>query len=252
VLLKMLPFDNKSEFQVVVDMPAGTPVERPPPCCTSWARTWPRVPEVTHYQAYAGTAAPINFNGLVRQYYLRAGGESGDLQVNLVDKHTARTRATPSPRACARRCSHRPRHGANVKVVEVPPGPPVLSPIVAEVYGPDAEGRIARAGRARRVRASTDGVVDVDDSSIAARAQAAAAGRPAQGRAAGRAAAGHRGTLRAGLAGEAATYLHDQSKYPAAPCCSCRRAPRRPRRAAAADGAQRRRASWCRSASWCA
>jgi hypothetical protein len=97
-----------------------------------------RQPEVSDYQAYAGTAAPINFNGLVRQYYLRAGGEVGDLQVNLVDKHhgaasrvsAIATRLRPELQAIGR------RHGANVKVVEVPPGPPVLSPLVAEIYGP--------------------------------------------------------------------------------------------------------------------
>ena len=114
-----------------------------------------RQPEVTDYQAYAGTAAPINFNGLVRQYYLRAGGEVGDLQVNLVDKHrrseqshAIATRLRPELQAIGR------RYGANVKVVEVPPGPPVLSPIVAEVYGPEAEGRreVAKRG-ARGVRA---------------------------------------------------------------------------------------------------
>src|SRR5690606_7779985 len=87
VHLKMLPFDNKSEFQVVVDMPAGTPVEKTAAVLRELGAHLATVPEVTHYQAYAGTAAPINFNGLVRQYYLRAGGEVGDLQVNLVAKH---------------------------------------------------------------------------------------------------------------------------------------------------------------------
>ncbi len=150
VLLKMLPFDNKSEFQVIVDMPAGTPVERTAAVLHELGAHLATVPEVTDYQAYAGTASPINFNGLVRQYYLRSGGEVGDLQVNLVDKHlrddkshAIATRVRPALQAIGA------RHGANVKVVEVPPGPPVLSPLVAEIYGPEAEGRqqVARAVR---------------------------------------------------------------------------------------------------------
>jgi multidrug efflux pump subunit AcrB len=217
VLLKMLPFDNKSEFQVVVDMPAGTPVERTAAVLQELGAHLTTLPEVTHVQAYAGTAAPINFNGLVRQYDLRSSGESGDLQVNLVDKahrkeqsHAIATRVRPALHAIGK------RHGANVKVVEVPPGPPVLSPIVAEVYGPDAQGRIDVARAVRAVFERTDGVVDADDSTIAAapklllvveRRKAALLGVPQQAIV---------GTLRAGLAGEAATYLHDQSKYPAA------------------------------------
>ncbi|MGV3569350.1 MAG: efflux RND transporter permease subunit [Ramlibacter sp.] len=217
VVLKMLPFDNKSEFQVVVDLPAGTPVEKTAAVLRELGAWLSRQPEVASYQAYAGTAAPINFNGLVRQYYLRAGGEQGDLQVNLVDKahrdaqsHAIATRVRPALQEIGR------RHGANVKVVEVPPGPPVLAPIVAEVYGPDAEGRRELAGRIRAVFERTPGVVDVDDSSIAAaprklllvdRRKAAMLGVPQQAIVA---------TLRAGLAGEEAAYLHDESKYPAA------------------------------------
>jgi multidrug efflux pump subunit AcrB len=217
VLLKMLPFDNKSEFQVVVDMPAGTPVERTAAVLHELGAHLATVPEVTDYQAYAGTASPINFNGLVRQYYLRSGGEVGDLQVNLVDKqqrseksHAIATRVRPALQAIGA------RHGANVKVVEVPPGPPVLAPIVAEIYGPEAEGRRQVARAVRAVFEKTPGVVDVDDSSIAAapktvlvvdRRKAAMLGVPQQAIVT---------TLRAGLAGEATAYLHDQSKYPAA------------------------------------
>jgi multidrug efflux pump subunit AcrB len=217
VLLKMLPFDNKSEFQVIVDMPAGTPVERTAAVLHELGAHLATLPEVTDYQAYAGTAAPINFNGLVRQYYLRAGGEVGDLQVNLVDKHLRNeqshalaTRVRPALQAIGA------RHGANVKVVEVPPGPPVLSPLVAEVYGPEAEGRQQVARAVRKVFESTPGVVDVDDSSIAAapktllvvdRRKAAMLGVPQQAIVT---------TLRAGLAGESTAYLHDESKYPAA------------------------------------
>jgi multidrug efflux pump subunit AcrB len=216
VVLKMLPFDNKSEFQVVVDMQAGTPVEQTAAVLRELGALLAKQPEVTDYQAYAGTAAPINFNGLLRQYYLRAGGEVGDLQVNLVDKshrseqsHAIATRLRPQLQAIGR------RHGANVKIAEVPPGPPVLAPIVAEVYGPDAEGRRKLAQNIRAVFEKTPGVVDVDDSSIAAaprklllvdRRKAALLGVPQQAIVA---------TLRAGLAGEAAAYLHDESKYPA-------------------------------------
>lgn len=217
VLLKMLPFDNKSEFQVVVDMPAGTPVEQTAAVLQELGAYLATVPEVTDYQAYAGIAAPINFNGLVRQYYLRAGGEVGDLQVNLVDKHQRKaqshaiaTRVRPALQKIGE------RFGANIKVVEVPPGPPVLSPIVAEIYGPEAEGRQRVAKSVRAVFEKTPGVVDVDDSSIAAapktlllidRQKAAMLGVPQQAIVT---------TLRAGLAGEATAYLHDQSKYPAA------------------------------------
>ena len=216
VQLKMLPFDNKSEFQVVVDMPAGTPLEKTAAVLNELGGYLATVPEVIHYQAYAGTSAPINFNGLVRQYYLRAGGEVGDLQVNLVDKshrqdqsHAIATRVRPALQAIGR------RFGANVKVVEVPPGPPVLAPIVAEVYGPDEAGRRQVAKAVRAVFERTEGVVDVDDSSPAAaprqlllvdRRKAAALGVSQQAIVT---------TLRAGLSGEAMSYLHDGSKYPA-------------------------------------
>src|SRR5690606_22287396 len=117
------------------------------------------VPEVVNYQAYAGTASPINFNGLVRQYDMRMGGEVGDLQVNLTDKadrddqsHVIAMRVRPALAAIGA------RHGANVKVVEVPPGPPVLSPIVAEIYGPDEQGRHAAAKAVRAVFERTPGV----------------------------------------------------------------------------------------------
>ena len=215
VLLKMLPFDNKSEFQVVVDMPAGTPVEQTAAVLHELGAQLSTVPEVTDYQAYAGASAPINFNGLVRQYDLRAGGEVGDIQVNLVDKHA---RSDQSHVIAAR---VRPelqkigqRFGANVKVVEVPPGPPVLSPIVAEIYGPDAKGRREVAKAVRAVFEKTPNVVDVDDTSIANaprklllvdRRKAAMLGVPQQAIVS---------TLRTGLAGEPATYLHDASKYP--------------------------------------
>jgi multidrug efflux pump subunit AcrB len=217
VQLKMLPFDNKSEFQVIVDMPAGTPVERTAAVLHELGAHLATLPEVTHYQAYAGTAAPINFNGLVRQYYLRSGGEVGDIQVNLVDKHhrseqshAIATRVRPALQAIGQ------RHGANVKVVEVPPGPPVLSPLVAEIYGPEAEGRRQVAKAVREVFTRTEGVVDIDDSSIADAPRALLIVDRRKASMLGVSQQEIVTTLRAGLAGEATAYLHDQSKYPAA------------------------------------
>ena len=168
VVLKMLPFDNKSEFQIVVDMPAGTALEETARVLRAIGAHVATIPEVTDYQAYAGTAAPINFNGLVRQYYLRSGPEVGDIQVNLLDKHK-RSRDSHAIAAAARPGIERiaQRANARVKVVEVPPGPPVLAPIVAEVYGPDYAGQIAVAKRIRGVFAATADIVDIDDSSEA-------------------------------------------------------------------------------------
>ena len=150
VVLKMLPFDNKSELQVVVNMPVGTPLEQTARVLREMGQHLQSVPEVTDYQAYAGTASPINFNGLVRQYYLRESPEQGDIQVNLVDKHH-RDRKSHEIAAALRPELERigRRYGADVMVVEVPPGPPVLSPIVAEIYGPDYEGQLRVAKRVR-------------------------------------------------------------------------------------------------------
>jgi multidrug efflux pump subunit AcrB len=215
VQLKMLPFDNKSEFQVVVDMPAGTPLEETAAVLRELGTHLATVPEVRDWQAYAGTASPINFNGLVRQYDLRAASELGDIQVNLVDKahrkdqsHAIAMRVRPALQEIGRRWN------ANVKVVEVPPGPPVMAPIVAEIYGPESEGRRQVTEAVRAVFERADGVVDMDSTTIAAaprklllvdRRKAALAGVPQQAIVA---------TLRAGLAGETATWLRDGSKVP--------------------------------------
>jgi hypothetical protein len=112
VVLKMLPFDNKSEFQVVLEMPAGTPLETPPPRCRRWAPTWRRSPRCVMCRAMPARHQPITFNGLVRQYYLRADAEQGDLQVNLVDKAHRTSRAMRSRSACARNSRIAARHGA--------------------------------------------------------------------------------------------------------------------------------------------
>ncbi len=217
VMLKMLPFDNKSELQLVVDLPAGTPVEQTAAVMHELGAYLATVPEVLHYQAYAGTASPINFNGLVRQYELRAGSEQGDMQVKLVEKqhrksqsHAIATRLRPPLQAIGR------RFGANVKVVEVPPGPPVLAPIVAEVYGPDDAGRLQLAGQVRRVFEQQEGLVDVDDSSIAAAPRRLLLVQRAKAAQLGVSQADIVSTLRTAQAGEAVVWLHDQSKYPTA------------------------------------
>ena len=165
VVMKMLPFDNKSEFQVVVDMPEGAALEETGRVLDELAAVIAARPEVTDYQLYAGTSAPINFNGLVRQYYLRSGPELGDIQVNLVDKHHRDLKsheiAVEMRPALAEIGA---RHGASVKVVEVPPGPPVAAPLVAEIYGPFTEPQREVTRVVRQVFAATEGVVDIDDS----------------------------------------------------------------------------------------
>jgi len=164
VVLKMLPFDNKSEFQVIVDMPEGTPVEQTQRVLDELGLELTKVPEVTNFQTYAGTSAPINFNGLVRQYYLRSEPHQGDIQVNLVDK-SDRDRKSHEIAMSVRQPLQAigARFDANVKIVEVPPGPPVIAPLVAEIYGATAEQREATARQVRAVFEGTEDIVDVDD-----------------------------------------------------------------------------------------
>ncbi len=216
VLLKMLPFDNKSEFQIVVDMPAGTPLEQTQAVLSELGAFLATVPEVTNYQTYAGTASPINFNGLVRQYYLRSGSESGDIQVNLVHKkqrkqqsHAIATRLRPELQRIGQ------AFGANVKVVEVPPGPPVQAPIVAEIYGPTFEGRKAVGDAVLAALNNVNGVVDTDDSAIAQAPRKLLVIDRSKASQLGVAQADIVATLRTGLHGEDAAWLHDGSKYPA-------------------------------------
>jgi multidrug efflux pump subunit AcrB len=163
VKVKMLPFDNKSEFQVVVRLPEGASLERAAAAVRDLTRALADVPEVLGWQAYLGTAAPFNFNGLVRHYYLRQGPNVADIQVNLADRSErdaqshdvakrVRDRLLPVARA----------HGAVIAVAEVPPGPPVLQTLVAEVYGPDETQRLALAAKVKETLAGIDGVVDVD------------------------------------------------------------------------------------------
>ncbi len=163
VIVKMLPFDNKSEFQVIVDMPEGVSLEKTAAVTRELAAGLNQVPEITDYQIYVGTASPFNFNGLVRHYYLRRGENVADIQVNLTPKGersrqsheiALRTREILQPPAQAA--------GARIKVAEVPPGPPVLQTLVAEIYGPDYERQIELAREIRDTMDRTPGVVDVD------------------------------------------------------------------------------------------
>jgi multidrug efflux pump subunit AcrB len=165
VRVKMLPFDNKSEFQVVVDLPEGTPLEETARVTRELADTLLTVPEVTDLQLYVGTAAPYNFNGLIRHYFppIRQGPNVADIQVNLAPKHARAAqshdvarRVRPGLQAIAART------GARVKVAEVPPGPPVLQTLVAEVYAPDATRRLEVGHKVRALFEATPGVVDVD------------------------------------------------------------------------------------------
>jgi len=166
VVLKMLPFDNKSEFQVVVDMPEGTPLQQTDRVMDALGAYLATVPEVTHYQAYSGNGSPVGFNGLVRQYYLRNQPYLGDIQVNLVDKHH-RSRKSHEIASSVREPLQEigRRYQATVKIVEVPPGPPVQSPLVAEVYGPDYASQLRVAEQIRKVFVTTPDIVDVDISS---------------------------------------------------------------------------------------
>jgi len=163
VVLKMLPFDNKSEFQVILDMPEGSSLEQTQAVLFELADQVRSVPEVDNIQVYAGNAAPMNFNGLVRHYFLREGANIGDIQVNLLDKkhrdrssHEIALAVRPPLQAIAS------RYQARLKVVEVPPGPPVWSPIVAEVYGPSAAHREQAARQLLAHFEQADHIVDTD------------------------------------------------------------------------------------------
>ncbi|HET6514813.1 MAG TPA: efflux RND transporter permease subunit [Thermodesulfovibrionales bacterium] len=163
VTVKMLPFDNKSELQVIVDMPEGVTLEETTALTGELGKYLKTVPEVTDYQVYAGTSAPFNFNGLVRHYFLRSGSNVADIQVNFVGKdertaqsHDLAKRLRPELKRIG------DRYGARMKVAEIPPGPPVLSTLVAEVYGPETRGQIEIAKEIKEIFAKTPGVVDVD------------------------------------------------------------------------------------------
>lgn len=163
VVVKMLPFDNKNEFQVVIDMPEGTTLERTAAVTKEIAQYLSTRPEVVNYQNYVGTSAPITFNGLVRHYDMRGGSNMADIQVNLSHKEDRDLQSHDIAKAI------RPaiqkigaQYGANIKVIEVPPGPPVLSTLVAEVYGPDYEEQIKIANQVKTILENTTDVVDID------------------------------------------------------------------------------------------
>jgi multidrug efflux pump subunit AcrB len=216
VVLKMLPFDNKSEFQVVVDMPEGTALERTQQVLVELGAYLRTVPEVENYQTYAGAASPINFNGLVRQYYLRSGANVGDIQVNLIAKEQ-RDRQSHDIALSVRAplVEIAKKFDANIKIVEVPPGPPVQAPLVAEVYGLSYDGQARLAKELRGLFEATPDIHDVDDS-IEADAprwivrvdqqKAALLGVSQQSAVA---------ALRTVLGGEDVSYAHtEQAKYP--------------------------------------
>ena len=215
VILKMLPFDNKSEFQIVVDMPDGTALEATQKALLKIARVLDGVPEVTNYQIYAGTASPVGFNGLVRQYYLRQESRFGDIQVNLTDKHHRERKSheiATDVREKLQKLGLDP--SIRYKVVEVPPGPPVLSPLVAEIYGLDYAGQIKVARDVRKVFETTPDIVDIDDTTQAGnpriivkvdRQRAAALGVPQSSVAR---------AIATALGGEDVSYMHGQAtKY---------------------------------------
>jgi multidrug efflux pump subunit AcrB len=163
VQVKMLPFDNKSEFQVVLRLPEGATLEETARAAREMAAVVRAEPEVRDYQVYAGTAAPFNFNGLVRHYFLRRGANVADLQVNLVprEERAAQSHAV-AMRVRPRLAEIAARYHAAVAVAEVPPGPPVLQTLVAEVYGPTEDARLALATQVKAIFTATPGVVDVD------------------------------------------------------------------------------------------
>jgi multidrug efflux pump subunit AcrB len=163
VTVKMLPFDNKNELQVIIDAPDDTTLEQTARIAKEMGDVLRTVPEVVNLQSYVGTSAPFNFNGLVRHYYLRKGPNLADIQVNLLPKderkdqsHDIAKRVRPLVKAVA------DRYGARVKVAEIPPGPPVLATLVAEIYGPDDPARTGIAARVKEILKKTAGVVDVD------------------------------------------------------------------------------------------
>ncbi len=163
VAVKMLPFDNKNEFQVVIDLPEGTTLERTAVVAKEISQYLSKQKLVRNYQGYVGTAGPISFNGLVRHYDLRSGAHVADIQVNLVDKsdrsiqsHEIVKQLRPAIQAIAK------KYNANVKLVEVPPGPPVISTLVAEIYGPDYDQQLAVADQVKHLITTTQDVVDID------------------------------------------------------------------------------------------
>lgn len=216
VILKMLPFDNKSEFQLVVDMDDSAALEHTSTVLHALGAHLQKMPDVESYQAYAGTSAPITFNGLIRQYDGRRGGNVGDIQVNLRAKneraeksHVIAQRLLPEIEAIAK------SYNARIKVVEVPPGPPVMSPIVAEIYGPEDEARNSVTEQVRKVFEQTPGIVGIDDSNVTVAPRWILHVDQRKAALLGVNQALIASTLRAVLQGEDVSYIQDAlSKYP--------------------------------------
>ena len=163
VKVKMLPFDNKSEFQIILNMPEGSSLESTAQAAREIAATVRIEPEVTDYEIYAGVASPFNFNGLVRHYFMRRGANVADLQINLVPKGERKAQSHDIARRVRPRVAEiAAKFGARVAVAEVPPGPPVLQTLVAEIYGPTEENRLKMAQKVIDIFHSTPGVVDTD------------------------------------------------------------------------------------------
>jgi multidrug efflux pump subunit AcrB len=161
--VKMLPHDNKSELQLVIDAPEGFTLEQTNAAAREIAGLFRTMPEVTDYQVYTGTSAPFNFNGLVRHYFLRDGSNLADIQINFVHKEKRKDQSHDLAKKVRDMVVPvADRLGVDVKVTEIPPGPPVMSTLVAEIYGPTLEGRLEVAGQVKDIFAATDGVVDVD------------------------------------------------------------------------------------------
>jgi multidrug efflux pump subunit AcrB len=161
--VKMLPFDNKSELQVIIDMPEGSTLEETAAVTRRIGEYLETVPEVRDYQSYIGTSSPHNFNGLVRHYFLRSGSNEADIQVNFAPRHERSEQSHDIAKRLRQPLQAiGERSGANVKVAEIPPGPPVLSTLVAEIYGPDTDRRLEIAREVKAIFARTEGVVDVD------------------------------------------------------------------------------------------
>jgi len=212
VTVKMLPFDNKSEFQVMVDLPEGTALEATAGVADALAEATLKEATVTHVQSYVGTSSPYNFNGLVRHYFLRRAPHLADLQVNLVPKDER----SDQSHEVAKRVRNRllpvaQRFGATIQVAEVPPGPPVLQTLVAEIYGPDATRRIEIAGQVRRIFETTPGVVDVDWYVEAPQKKLRLVVDADKSRAVGVPAAAVASVVRMAGAGEIAGLLHDET-----------------------------------------
>jgi multidrug efflux pump subunit AcrB len=210
VRVKMLPFDNKSEFQVMVDLPEGTPLEQTQRVTAELASITLQEPSVVNVQTYVGTSSPYNFNGLVRHYFLRRSPHLADLQVNLTPKGDRSEQSHDiAKRVRTELLPVAEKYGATIQVAEVPPGPPVLQTLVAEVYGPDATRRREVAQQVKAVLENTDGVVDVDWYVESPQRRVDLVVDAEKAAAAGLSAAAVSSVVRMATAGDVAGLLHD-------------------------------------------